>query len=212
MPAVLFDFDGLMIDSERTLADCMIDVLAGWGATVKIADFGHLFGSTEDADVWDQLVQQWCGRSSTELEEVLWPLATPLIDALPLLTGVTDVLRAARELGWKVGLGTGSLRDRVEARLARLGVLDAFDHLVTSGDVARGKPSPDIYLELARRLDVDPAECLVLEDSLPGCVAAIAAGMRVIGCPSTVNDWCAFPEGVTRVASLLDVDLGASMR
>lgn len=212
MPAVLFDFDGLMIDSERMLADCMIEVLAGWGATVTIVDFGHLFGTTEAGDEWDRLIRMWCGRSNDEFESVLWPLATPRIDGLPLLPGVTEVLDMARSLGWKVGLGTGSLRDRVEARLARLGVVDLFDEIVTRGDVARGKPAPDIYLELADRLGVEAADCVVLEDSIPGCSAATAAGMRVIGCPSTVNAHCAFPATIQRVTSLLHVDLDASMR
>lgn len=207
MPAVLFDFDGLMIDSERTLADCMIEVLDRWGATVAMAEFGHLFGTTEADDEWDELIRGWCGRSNDEFEAVLWPIATPRIDGLPLLPGVVEVLANARELGWKVGLGTGSLRPRVEARLTRLGVLDAFDEVVTRGDVARGKPAPDIYLELARRLSVEPADCVVLEDSLPGCAAATAADMRVIACPSAVSAHCAFPDGITRVASLLEVML-----
>jgi beta-phosphoglucomutase-like phosphatase (HAD superfamily) len=78
---------------------------------------------------------------------------------------------------------------------------------VTRADVARGKPAPDIYLEVARRLEVRPEECLVLEDSAIGCEAALAAGMRVIACPSVVTAHCTFPAAATRVQSLHDVVL-----
>lgn len=81
--------------------------------------------------------------------------------------------------------------------------------IVTRADVARGKPAPDIFLEAARLLGVEPRACLVLEDSPHGCEAALAAGMRVVACPSVVTAHCAFPEGVALVGSLLDVTLDA---
>ena len=65
----------------------------------------------------------------------------------------------------------------------------------------------DIYLEVARRLHVTPANCLVLEDSVPGCEAALAAGMRVVACPSIVSAHCEFPPGAERIGSLLEVRL-----
>ena len=98
---------------------------------------------------------------------------------------------------------------RVEPRLERLGVRERFDVIVTAADVARGKPAPDIYLEAAAQLGVEPADCLVLEDSVPGCEAALAAGMSVIACPSVVSSALAFPEGVTRIDSLAAIELGA---
>jgi beta-phosphoglucomutase-like phosphatase (HAD superfamily) len=120
---------------------------------------------------------------------------------------VRELLDLALESGWRTGIGTGSGLPFVAPRLERLGVLDRFDAIVTRADVERGKPFPDIYLELARRLDVDPADCVVLEDSAPGCEAALAAGMRVIACPSVVTAHCELPDGVERVASLLEVEL-----
>ena len=205
--AVIFDFDGLIIDSERVEADCIIEVLAGWGATATYADFGHLFGSVDADAQWDELLHPLCGRSSVELDLELRRMVGPLKDALPLLPGVRELLDAAHERGLRIGLGTGNTLPKLEQRLGRHGVFDRFDAIVTRVEVAHGKPAPDIYLEVARRLEVEPAACLVLEDSVPGCEAALAAGMRVVACPSPVTAHCTFPDGAELVTSLLDVTL-----
>ena len=78
---------------------------------------------------------------------------------------------------------------------------------MTAEEVAHGKPAPDIFLEAARRLGVAPECCVVLEDSLPGCQAAHAAGMVAVACPGPVTAGLDFPDEVHRVASLLDVSL-----
>lgn len=206
--AVIFDYDGLIVDSERVEADAVIQVVGQWGAAITYADFGHLFGSVDAAEHWERLLEQWCaGRTFAELEEGVHALTPPYKETLPLLPGVREVLDAAQANDIKVGLGTGNQLVALERRLGRHGVFDRFDAIVTRVEVANGKPAPDIYLEVARRLAVEPTECLVLEDSVPGCVAALAAGMRVIVCPSIVSVHCDFPEGVQRVTTLLEVSL-----
>lgn len=205
--ALIFDHDGLMVDTEVALAECIVEVLAGLGATVAFEDFGHLFGTTEADAEWERLIPEWCGRPVTlaEFEAAITPLFRPRADTLPLLPGVADLIHAGRAAGWKVGLATGSSRDQVEARLDRLGVLSAFDAVVTSADVARGKPAPDIFLAAAERLGVVPPACVVLEDSQPGCEAAVAAGMPVVLCPSAVSAHLEYPTATRRVGSLTEV-------
>lgn len=203
--AVIFDFDGLMIDSERVEADCIIEILASWGISVSYEDFGHLFGSVDADEEWEELLRRWCGRPVTELEGLIRSKATLLKDALPLMPGVRELLDAARERGLLVGLATGNILATVERRLGRHGVFDAFDAVVTRPEVEAGKPAPDIYLEVARRLGPPPDACLVLEDSVPGCQAALAAGMRVVACPTPVTAHCTYPERVQLVTSLLEV-------
>lgn len=206
--ALIFDCDGVIIDSERVMAECTLEVLAEWGATdVDLDTVAHIFGSVDFGPQWDELIRGWCGRSAAELDARLADMVAPRKDALPLLPGVRELIDAADADGVKVGLGTGGSRSFLEPRLERLGILHRFHAVVTRADVEQGKPAPDIYLEVARRLDVDPATCLVLEDSVPGCEAAIAAGMRVIACPSIVTAGCEFPDGAVRVASLLEVTL-----
>ena len=208
MPALIFDYDGLVVDTERTYADAVIARVAEHGGTITYADMQHLFGSTEVDHLWEELLSTWCeGLTMDALVEHLSTTVPPINDALEPLPGVRELLVAARAAGWRTGLGTGSERERITPRLERNGLLDLFDVIVTRADVARGKPDPDIFLEVARLLDVPPADCIVLEDSPHGCEAALAAGMRVIACPSAVTAGCTFPDGVERVASLLDVEL-----
>lgn len=205
--ALIFDFDGLMIDSERVEADCIVEIVAGWGHTLTYTDVGHLFGSVDADDEWEALLQRTCGRTVAELEEHLRPVRASRKDALPLLPGVRELLDLARDRGLRVALATGNTVSTLERRLGRHGVFDRFEAIVTRAEVERGKPHPDIYLEVARRLDVAPHTCLALEDSVPGCEAALAAGMRVIACPSVVTAHCAFPAEAQRVASLVDLRL-----
>ncbi len=91
--------------------------------------------------------------------------------------------------------------------LERLDLLDRFDTIVHTREVARSKPAPDIFLETARRLELDPHDCLVLEDSLAGYEAAKAAGMEVIVCPCEVTRYSIFPDEAHVVETLLDLDL-----
>ena len=205
--AVIFDFDGLMIDSERVEADCIIAVLADWGTTVSYEDFGHLFGSVDADHLWDDLLGGWCGRTAGELDAEIRTRVRPLKDALPLMPGVRELLDAAAAGGLLVGLGTGNTRANLEKRLGRHGVFDRFDAIVTRSEVPQGKPAPDIYLEVARRLGVPPATCLVLEDSVLGCEAALSAGMGVIACPTVVTAHCEYPAGAQLVTSLIEVTL-----
>jgi HAD superfamily hydrolase (TIGR01509 family) len=203
--ALIFDYDGLIVDTERVEADLVIEAVSSWGATIGYEDFGHLFGSVDCDHLWDELVKQWCGRSMQDLEQYIHSSVAGRKEELPLLPGVRELLDDAKARGIRVGLGTGNRLDVLERRLGRHGVFGRFEAIVTRTEVANGKPAPDIYLEGARRLDVDPADCVVLEDSVPGCEAAIAAGMRAIACPSVVSAHCEFPTGAERVTSLLEV-------
>jgi len=209
VPGLILDFDGLMVDTERCLAEVLLEVLAEMGVTATYADFGHLFGSTEVDEDWEALVEAWCGTtvSMAELDARLDPLVTPRIDELQLLPGVEELLGGAREAGWGVALATGRDRARLDPMLERLGVDGAFDAIVTAEEVARGKPAPDIFLAAADALGQQPPACTVVEDSVPGCEAALAAGMRVVVCPSVVSAHCAFPGEVMRVASLAGVSI-----
>lgn len=207
LQALIFDFDGLIIDSERVEADCIIEIVAEWGHTMSYGDFGHLFGSVDADEQWDELLGASCGRSALELDERLRTMVSPRKEQLPLLPGVQELLDVAQRRGLPVGIGTGNTVATIERRLGRHGVFDRFDAIVTRAEVARGKPAPDIYVEVARRLQAQPEACLVLEDSAIGCEAALGAGMSAIACPSIVTAHCTFPVGVMRVHSLRDVKL-----
>lgn len=207
MRAVIFDFDGLIIDSEHAIARGFIQALAARGFPLTLERMSHLFGSTEVDHLWDELIADCSGGAITinDLGPDLNRTIPAMIDALPLLPGVLELLEAAKADGRSVGLATGQEPGRLQEHLNRLGLTGRFDVVVTASEVLRGKPAPDIFLETARRLDVVPSRCVVLEDSPHGCEAAIAAGMAVIACASPVTEDCDFPVGVSRVESLLKV-------
>ncbi|HEX4905086.1 MAG TPA: HAD-IA family hydrolase, partial [Acidimicrobiales bacterium] len=203
--ALVFDYDGLIVDSERLAAEIFVEVMAEAGGAVTIEEIAHLFGTTEADHLWDELITARCELSAAEVIERMTPRIRAGHEELPLLPGVREVLDAARDRGLKVGLATGQDLERLPGRLARLEIHEHFDAVVSAEEVPRGKPHPDIFLEAARRLEVEPAECLALEDSVPGCEAAVAAGMRVVACPSAVTAHCTFPAEARRVTSLLEL-------
>lgn len=214
MPALVFDYDGLMVDSERVLAEAVVEVIAGRGGRVCVADIAHLFGTTESDAEWERLVPAWCDPPLTaaELYALITPTLRAQVDELSLLPGVEKLITAAKSAGWEVGLATGHARDRLDVALARLGVHQHFDAIVTAADVARGKPAPDIFLDVADRLAVPADECVVLEDSPPGCEAALAAGMFVVACPSIVTRDLTFPAEAHRVDSLSELTIDDLLR
>lgn len=209
--ALLFDYDGLIVDSETAIGRVFIEVLAQDGIEVTFDDFGHLLGTTgpENDERWEAFIRELAGEgvSFEAIETRMAPLVRVAYDELTVLPGVRELIDSAREAGWATGLGTGNTGP-VDEYLERLGLGDAFDAVVrTHGSDLRSKPAPDVFLELARLLEVDPRSCIVLEDSVPGCEAAIAAGMAVVLCPSLATRRCAFPDFVRRVDSLAELTL-----
>jgi HAD superfamily hydrolase (TIGR01509 family) len=118
------------------------------------------------------------------------------------LPGVPSVLHELKRRGLRLALASASVPVVIAASLRTLGVEDVFETRVSGHDVANGKPSPDIFLEAARRLALPPANCVAVEDSQNGLRAALAAGMRcaVVPCPSTAHQ--DFSGASTRLANL----------
>jgi sugar-phosphatase len=181
--ALLFDMDGLMVDSEPL-----------W------FDVGRAFARARGGEWTEDRAHACVGRGLANTLRVMHEtLGIPVhleadaaamvdlflsrVSELELKPGFADLLDAARSAGIPRALASSSARRLVEATLARFGVRDRFDAVVSGDCVAHPKPAPDIFLEAARRLSVPPARCVVLEDSLAGIRAARAAGMRVIAVP-----------------------------
>jgi HAD superfamily hydrolase (TIGR01509 family) len=209
----LFDYDGLIVDSESVIGRVLIDVFARHGVTITFDDFGHLLGTTgADNDArWDAFTRSMLGPhvDVRELEERMTPAVRAATNELTVLPGVRELIDAARASDWAVGLGTGNTGP-LDDYLARLELDRAFDAIVrTHGSGIAAKPAPDVFLTLAERLGVHPSDCVVLEDSVPGAEAAIASGMAVVVCPCDATRSCVFPDGVRRVDSLEELSIGA---
>ncbi len=182
--AVVFDMDGVLIDSEPVWSQVRAEMAAGHGRTwteeMHRACMGR--GTVE----WAEILRDRLGLPMT-LEQIIDETRERMLTAyrrrLPLLPGAVESVRRMAD-GFAVALASGSMTALIEHVLAATG-LDRVIPIVVFGDtIPRGKPEPDIYLEAARRLGVPPAECAGVEDSRNGLRALRAAGMKAIAVPS----------------------------
>lgn len=177
--AVIFDMDGVLVDSEPLHLEALNEVLAAEGHRLTEAEYLAYVGV---ADEWADLIRRKGLRHAPEHyreryhQAVLRALRRPLRPQ----PGVAALLDGVRARGLKVGLASSSRREWVAATLAALGFADRFDAVVSGEMVSRGKPAPDIFLLAAERLGVPPERCLVVEDAPAGVAAAKAAGMTVV--------------------------------
>lgn len=182
--AVIFDCDGVLIDSEILTLEIEIDLLAGCGLVYEPADFLHRFMGLNDAAYHAALDADCRDRTGLPLPKEQLHLARgPRWAACAhRLTEVEGCAAAVAALALPKAVASSSGADYLWDKLRLTGLLPAFDPHIYSADlVARAKPHPDIFLHAAEALAVAPARCLVLEDSVNGVTAARAAGMTVWG-------------------------------
>lgn len=180
----MFDLDGVLVDSEQLWNDAKRELVreAGgrWRADAPLAMMG--MSSREwSAYLRDQLGVQ---RDLAEINRDVVARIERLYRArLPLMPGALEAVRALHDR-WPLGLASSSNREIIDLVLDVAGLDDVFVATVSSEEVARGKPAPDVYLEAARRAGVQPIRCVAIEDSSNGLRAAAAAGMAVIAAPN----------------------------
>jgi HAD superfamily hydrolase (TIGR01509 family) len=186
--AVIFDMDGLLIDSERLFRDAMMATAADMGHALSDDFFLTLVGVPWATNV-EQLLAHYGPSFDTEaFREATWRRYHPLAQAeLTLKAGVIEILDRLDALALPRAIATSSRRETVDHHLGEHGVLHRFHAVVASGEAARAKPHPDPYLLAAERLGVTPEHCLALEDSHNGVRAAAAAGMMTIMVPDLLD-------------------------
>jgi HAD superfamily hydrolase (TIGR01509 family) len=183
--AVVFDMDGLLLDTETLWHEAEVELFARHGGDFTWDDKMTVIGTSYEftADYFaDRLGRPRSDGPALvqEMIELMHALVRRAVEARP---GAVELVRRLRADGVPLGLASNSPRFLVDDALATAGMADAFDTIVTSDDVEHAKPAPDIYLLACERLGVDPAEALALEDSASGVMAAKAAGLTVIGVP-----------------------------
>jgi HAD superfamily hydrolase (TIGR01509 family) len=187
MPAaVIFDNDGLTLDTEHTWTRAEAALYARYGAEFTLdhkREMLGMSGARSGLTMERHLDQPGRGRElHAELRELVHAeLEGAGVEPMP---GALDLIAALRDRGVPVGLATNSGREFATRALRAAGIQDRFDAVVSAEDVEHPKPAPDVYLEAAARLGADPARCVALEDSQTGVAAARAAGMTVVGVPS----------------------------
>ena len=203
--AVVFDMDGLMLDSERAINDCMARASRELGHDLPDSLWLQMIGGGEG--LCRRLLAERIGDDATiellaRTEAMYDVVADAGIDHRP---GIVDLLDWLVARGIPRAVATSTRRPLAMRKLAAAGLLPYFDAVCTSSDVAAPKPAPDVYLLAASKLGIEPARCLVLEDSPTGVRAALAAGMTPVQVPDMlVPDDAARALGHRIVASLGD--------
>lgn len=188
--ALLFDFNGVLVDDEEQHRQALTVVLAGEGiALTRREYYAHYLGFDDRTCMFEAF--QRANRTLTPelLDHLVGAKSQTYVGLIaasfPLVAGVTDFVRRAAEGGrFRLAVVSGAPRREVEPGLDRTGLRVHFETIVTADDVASGKPDPAGYLAacaaLAARRPLAPSDCIVFEDSLPGLLAARAAGMRCV--------------------------------
>ncbi|MDR0194921.1 MAG: hexitol phosphatase HxpB [Myroides sp.] len=182
---VLFDMDGVLIDSEGFWQQAEEEVFTSMGAIWDKAIAIQTQGKTTRAvtELWYNLYP-WEGKSIEEVEQMVIDRVDELISTEgEIKEGVIQTLEFLKEKNIKIGLATNSPESLINAVLKRLGIGKYFQTIVSVEHVKEGKPAPDVYLKAAENLGSKPDECIVVEDSFTGATAGKNAKMTVIAIP-----------------------------
>ena len=180
---VIFDMDGVLIDSEEYICRAAIQFLATRGVHARPEDFIPFVGAGEDRYIGGVAEKYGLALDLEEAKRQTYAIYGELIHGrLGPLPGAREFVSRCRERGLKLAVASAADLMKVEMNLRELQFPPGtFDTVVTGSDVARKKPHPDIFLTAAKRLGLDPQQCLVVEDAVNGVRAAKAAGCRCLG-------------------------------
>lgn len=193
MRAVLFDFDGVLVNSEPLHFRALRGALLEDGVDISEDEYAAHYLAYDDWRAMRLALERHGAESGADTVEALVARKTALFDALlatvPLYPGARELVEGlSSEV--PVGIASGAQRPEIERILDGAGLRARFSTIVGAGDVARGKPSPDPYLAAMAGLrghakDLAPAECVVIEDTMAGIASGLAAGMKVVGVAQT---------------------------
>ena len=183
--AVIFDMDGLMVDTEPLARAAWATIVDQHGQTLTDDVYRQMIGrrTVESAQLLlDRYELPYTAVSLAAYKNELF--AVRRAQGVPSMPGLMELVTAVAGRGLPWAVATSSPLDHARVILGQLGLQAACAAVAAGDEVTHGKPAPDIYLLAAQRLGVDPARCLALEDSRPGCQAAVAAGMKTVAVPN----------------------------
>jgi HAD superfamily hydrolase (TIGR01509 family) len=183
-PPVVFDCDGVLLDSEAAWTRAETRLFARYGKSYGPEEKRLLIGGSlgETAEELERLLEQ-PGSSDGLLQDLLELAAEEFAGPVEPMPGALELVGELRRAARQMAVASNSQRQLVDLALGGSGIAGAFEAIVAGDEVPRPKPAPDLYLEACRRLGVAPAAAVAIEDSPRGAAAATAAGMFVIGIP-----------------------------
>jgi HAD superfamily hydrolase (TIGR01509 family) len=215
LKALIFDFDGLILDTETPDLLVWQQVYREHGQELTVHTWGQIVGGTAASDfepVANLAALTGERLDSPQLYARVKEQSLALIHQQTPQPGVEELIDEAWRLGLKLAVASSSTRDWVEGHLTRLGLLPSFDVIKTREDVRRTKPEPDLFLAALSTLGVQPEEAVVLEDSPNGVRAAKRAGIFVVAVPNQLTVQLNFEGEDMRLTSLAEISLAELMR
>jgi HAD superfamily hydrolase (TIGR01509 family) len=211
--AVVFDFDGLILDTEEPVYRSWLEVYEAHGEELPFERWVQIVGSTTISFHPQHHLEERLGRPlPKEVLDRRVGRRTELVLAKQLLPGVVERIDEAKALGLKLGVASSSTSDWVRGHLARLGILEKFDCVSCRDDVANVKPEPDLYVAVLACLGVLPSEGIAIEDSPNGVTAAKRAGMRCVAIPNSITARLDLSHADLLLGSLAEVTLTDLLR
>ena len=185
--AFIFDMDGVIIDSEPIHARAKMATLREYGINLSAEEIGlDKYVGRSAKSFWEDMkirfpetfTEDWQVMAGKKYEKYMHILNNDA--SIHAIRGIPELLQRLKDGGYRIGLGSSSVRPMVKNVLTRFGIIGYFDALTTGDEVEHAKPDPAIYLLAAQRLGVKPENCIVVEDAASGVKAAKAAGMKCI--------------------------------
>jgi len=211
--AVVFDFDGLILDTELPIFEAWSALFEAHGAPpLTIEEWGAEIGTINGLDLPAMLLER--ATVPVDLDEAdVWRRAHRdlLLAEQQARPGVEDWLAEADAAGLGVAIASSSEAEWVVPLLERIGLHTRFRHVVNAGGALRAKPAPDTYVEACARLGVDPAHALAVEDSAHGITAAKAAGLRCVAVPHQLTEQLDLSAADLRLSSLAECTLAEAV-
>ena len=206
--AIVFDFDGLILDTEGPVYRSWVEVYQAHGEELPFERWIQIVGSTTLEFHPQHHLEERLGKPlPQEVLDRRVSRRTELVLAEKLLPGVVELADEAASAGFKLGVASSSTNDWVRGHLARLGILDRFDCIRCRDDVAHAKPEPDLYLAVLDCLGVAANEAVAIEDSPNGIAAAKRAGLRCVAIPNAITRGLDLSHADLVVASLAGLSL-----
>jgi putative hydrolase of the HAD superfamily len=212
--AVIFDFDGLIVDTESTGYHTWREIFDQHGHELPVERYAQVVGTDFNTSYDPRRdLEQLTGRDfdwqAIELDRKT--RESDLRKHLKLLPGVADLLQEADALGLRIAIASSSPRTWIDSWMDQLGLHDHFHHISTVDDTGKVKPDPSLFIHAAEKLGVTPEEAVIFEDSLNGLRAAMAAGIRCVVAPGPMTRHLDFTGAWKRVESLAHVTIAELM-
>jgi HAD superfamily hydrolase (TIGR01509 family) len=211
---LIFDFDGLLVDTETPIFTVWEEVFREYGGTLTLAAWSEFIGRSPCTFDPYALLEETVGRpvAREEIENRRRPAEAALVEREGILPGVSEAIEEARTLGLQLAVASSSSRQWVLRHLKRIGLAPAFAAVRCSDDVMETKPAPDLYLAALDALSLDPEEAIAFEDSPRGAAAARSAGIYCVVIPNGLTRSLPFEDADRILPSLDGVSIAALIR